>query len=197
MTELNLLYGGDNLLSDNSVIDKKESSYSKISSQQLHQLALSNDNGVGDSMSSQQHGVGGNGGQQQQALPPPQSQSMQIAQQQMAQQLANQQVQQMAQQQMQQQMMMPTQQQQQQQSDQYRRKSEYNFIDRMNLKKTEVIKLALFSLVIVLGISIDRMLTYYLSRYISDNVLTDFQELLLRLSYPITIFLLLWIFKAI
>ena len=197
MTELNLLYGGDNLLSDNSVIDKKESSYSKISSQQLHQLALSNDNGVGDSMSSQQQG-GSNHGQQQQALPPPQSQSMQIAQQQMAQQLANQQAQQMAQQQMQQQMMMPTQQQMaQQQSDQYRRKPEYNFIDRMNLKKTEVIKLALFSLVIVLGISIDRMLTYYLSRYISDNVLTDFQELLLRLSYPITIFLLLWIFKAI
>jgi hypothetical protein len=198
MTELNLLYGGDNLLSDNSVIDKKESSYSKISSQQLHQLALSNDNGVGDSMSSQQHGGGGGNHGQQQALPPPQSQSMQIAQQQMAQQLANQQAQQMAQQQMaqqQQQMMMPTQ--QQQQSDQYRRKPEYNFIDRMNLKKTEVIKLALFSLVIVLGISIDRMLTYYLSRYISDNVLTDFQELLLRLSYPITIFLLLWIFKAI
>jgi hypothetical protein len=195
MTELNLLYGGDNLLSDNSVIDKKESSYSKISSQQLHQLALSNDNGVGDSMSSQQQG-GGNHGQQQQALPPPQSQSMQIAQQQMAQQLANQQAQQMAQQQLQQQMMMPTQQ-HQQQSDQYRRKPEYNFIDRMNLKKTEVIKLALFSLVIVLGISIDRMLTYYLSRYINDNVLTDFQELLLRLSYPITIFLLLWIFKAI
>ena len=198
MTELNLLYGGDNLLSDNSVIDKKESSYSKISSQQLHQLALSNDNGVGDSMSSQQQGNGGgNHGQQQQALPPPQSQSMQIAQQQMAQQLANQQAQQMAQQQMQQQMMMPTQHMAQQQSDQYRRKPEYNFIDRMNLKKTEVIKLALFSLVIVLGISIDRMLTYYLSRYISDNVLTDFQELLLRLSYPITIFLLLWIFKAI
>jgi len=199
MTELNLLYGGDNLLSDNSVIDKKESSYSKISSQQLHQLALSNDNGVGDSMSSQQHGGGNGSNGQQQALPPPQSQSMQIAQQQMAQQLANQQAQQIAQQQMQQQMMMPTQQmaQQQQQSDQYRRKPEYNFIDRMNLKKTEVIKLALFSLVIVLGISIDRMLTYYLSRYISDNVLTDFQELLLRLSYPITIFLLLWIFKAI
>lgn len=196
MTELNLLYGGDNLLSDNSVIDKKESSYSKISSQQLHQLALSNDNGVGDSMSSQQQGNGGNHGQQQ-SLPPPQSQSMQIAQQQMAQQLANQQAQQMAQQQMQQQMMMPTQQMAQQQSEQYRRKPEYNFIDRMNLKKTEVIKLALFSLVIVLGISIDRMLTYYLSRYISDNVLTDFQELLLRLSYPITIFLLLWIFKAI
>jgi Ni/Co efflux regulator RcnB len=126
---------------------------------------------------------------------------MQVAQQQMAQQMANQQAQQMANQQAQQQMMMPTQQQhqhsQQQQQQQQQRKGEYNFIDRMNLKKTEVIKLALFSLVIVLGISIDRMLTHYLSRYINDNVLTDFQELLLRLSYPITIFLLLWIFKAI
>jgi hypothetical protein len=81
--------------------------------------------------------------------------------------------------------------------DNYRRKgNEYNFFDRMSAKRTEVVKLALFSLVIVLGISIDRMLTYYLSKYIGENILTDFQELLLRLSYPITIFLLLWVFKA-
>jgi hypothetical protein len=180
MTELNLLYGGDNLLSDNSVIDKKESSYSKISGQQLHQMALNND--MGEQQHSQQH-----------APQPPQSQSMQVAQQQIAQQMANQQAQQIANQQLQQQMMMTSQQSQPQQQ----RKPEYNFIDRMNLKKSEVIKLALFSLVIVMGISVDRMLTYYLSKYISDNVLTDFQELLLRLSYPITIFLLLWIFKAI
>lgn len=78
-----------------------------------------------------------------------------------------------------------------------RRTTEYTFMDRMNMKKTEVIKLALFSLVIVLGISIDRMITHYISKYIGDNVLTDFQELLLRISYPIAIFLLLWIFKAI
>jgi hypothetical protein len=181
MTELNLLYGNDNLLSD----ERKEGSYSKISSQQLHQMALSNDggSGIGNEQQASQHSP---------PPPPPQSQSMQVAQQQMAQQMANQQAQQMANQQLQQQMMLPTQQQQHSQ-----RKGEYNFIDRMNLKKTEVIKLALFSLVIVLGISIDRMLTHYLSRYINDNVLTDFQELLLRLSYPITIFLLLWIFKAI
>ena len=192
MTELNLLYGNDNLLSDNSVIERKEGSYSKISSQQLHQMALSNDggSGVGNEQQATQHSQ----------PPPPQSQSMQVAQQQMAQQMANQQAQQMANQQLQQQMMMPTQQQQHphsQHQQHQQRKGEYNFIDRMNLKKTEVIKLALFSLVIVLGISIDRMLTHYLSRYINDNVLTDFQELLLRLSYPITIFLLLWIFKAI
>jgi hypothetical protein len=121
---------------------------------------------------------------------------MQVAQQQLAQQMANQQAQQMSNQHLQQQMMTPHAS-QQQSNEQYKRKPEYNFLDRMNIKKTEVIKLALFSLVIVLGISIDRMLTHYLSRYINDNVLTDFQELLLRLSYPITIFLLLWIFKAI
>jgi hypothetical protein len=195
MTELNLLYGGDNLLSDNSVIDRKDNIYSsKISSQQLHQMALSNDS---DSKQGSQHSLAS-----QHSPPPPQSQSMNIAQQQMAQQMAQQQAQQMSNQQLQQQMMNP-----QQANEQaaaaaaaaaaYRRKNEYNFLDRMSLKKTEVIKLALFSLVIVLGISIDRMLTHYLSRYINDNVLTDFQEILLRLSYPITIFLLLWIFKAI
>ena len=188
MTELNLLYGNDNLLSD----ERKEGSYSKISSQQLHQMALSNDGGSGGSSNEQQASQ-----HSQQHSSPPQSQSMQVAQQQMAQQMANQQAQQMANQQLQQQMMLPTQQQQHSQHQHQQRKGEYNFIDRMNLKKTEVIKLALFSLVIVLGISIDRMLTHYLSRYINDNVLTDFQELLLRLSYPITIFLLLWIFKAI
>jgi hypothetical protein len=121
---------------------------------------------------------------------------MQIAQQQLAQQMAKQQAQQMANQHLQQQMMNP-QANNQRSNEQMKIKQEYNFIDRMNVKKTEVIKLALFSLVIVLGISIDRMLTHYLSRYINDNVLTEFQEVLLRLSYPITIFLLLWIFKAI
>ena len=188
MTELNLLYGGDNLLNDNNAMDKKESAYSsKISSQQLHQIALNNDGHGNDDKQIQM--------QMQQMPPPPQSQSMQIAQQQMQQQMMLQQQQQMAQQQMQQQMM-PSQNTTHQQQ-MYKNKNEYNFLDRMNMKKSEVIKLALFSLVIVLGISIDRMLTYYVSKYINDNVLTDFQELLLRLSYPITIFLLLWIFKAI
>ena len=83
-------------------------------------------------------------------------------------------------------------------NDNYRKRvPEYNFFDRMNMKKSEVIKLALFSLVIVLGISVERLITYYLSKYIGDNILTEFQEFLLRFSYPIGIFLVLWIFKAI
>ena len=35
------------------------------------------------------------------------------------------------------------------------------------------------------------------SKYINENVLTNNQELLLRLSYPVLIILLLWIFKAL
>ena len=146
MTELNLLYGDDNLLNDNNIIERKEPTYSsKISSQQIHQLALNNDHNSEDK----------------QMMHPAQSQAMQISQQQMAQQMAQQQAQQMAQQQIQQHMMQPQQAVHPQNNNEqaYKKKNEYNFIDRMNFKKSEVIKLALFSLVIVLGISVDRMLT--------------------------------------
>ena len=203
MTDLSLLYGGD----DNLLGDNMDNSYSP---QKINKM--SNNESY-------------NGGQHSQHSPQQAQQMAQQAQmaQQQAQQMAQQQAQ-MAQQQAQQQAQMAQQQAQQQaqykveniqsmntslvplnnnsykqpDNDYSRRKgNEYNFFDRMNLKRSEVIKLSLFSLVIVLGISIDRMLTYYLSKYIGDNILTDFQEFLLRISYPITIFLLLWIFKAI
>lgn len=170
MTDLNLLYGPeDNLMGDQMGAKDGGMYSSQLSGQQLHKMASQN---TVDQEEKQQQ-------QQQQ-----------------------QQLQQMQQQQMQQQMQQAqtVQQKPVQKSEsegQSRRKIEYNFMDRMNMKKSEVIKLALFSLVIVLGISIDRMITFYISKYIGDNVLTDFQELLLRISYPIGIFLLLWIFKAI
>jgi len=73
----------------------------------------------------------------------------------------------------------------------------YSFWDRMSIKRSEVIKLAVFALVIVLGISLDRMGTFYISKYLSDNILTDVQELMVRLAYPVLIFLILWIIKAL
>lgn len=73
----------------------------------------------------------------------------------------------------------------------------YSFGDRMSLKRPEVIKLAMFSLVIVLAIALDRIGTHYLTKYLADNVFTDFQEFILRLSYPIVIFLTLWIVKSL
>jgi len=173
MTDLNLLYGSDdNLMSDQ--MERKENGgglySSQISGQQLHKMASQNDMVYDDKNQ--------------------QMQQMQQMQQQMKQQI-QQQVQAM-------QAVNPMQQSvQKKEAVNYQRRNDYSFMDRMNMKRGEVIKLALFSLVIVLGISIDRILTYYLTRYVEDNVLTDFQELLLRLSYPIAVFLLLWIFKAI
>ena len=179
MTDLNLLYGPeDNLMSDQMGAKDGGMYSSQLSGQQLHKMASQN---TVDQEEKQQ--------QQQQ-----QQQLQQMQQQQMQQQMQQQQMQQ----QMQQGQTVQQKPVQKPESEgQSRRKMEYNFMDRMNMKKGEVIKLALFSLVIVLGISIDRMITFYISKYIGDNVLTDFQELLLRISYPIGIFLLLWIFKAI
>tara|TARA_B000000477_G_scaffold124441_1_gene132093 strand:- start:5311 stop:5763 length:453 start_codon:yes stop_codon:yes gene_type:complete len=79
----------------------------------------------------------------------------------------------------------------------YRKPMGYSFWDRLNLKRPEVIKLAMFSLVILLAISLDRVGTFYITKYITENVLTETQELLLRLSYPVIIFLILWFLKAL
>lgn len=73
----------------------------------------------------------------------------------------------------------------------------YSFGDRMTMKRGEVIKLAMFSLVIVMAIALDRIGTHYLTKYLSDNIFTDFQEFMLRLSYPIVIFIILWIVKSL
>ena len=179
MTDLNLLYGSDDNLIGGDQMGGRESGgmySSQLSGQQLHKMA---------SQSSME---------QEEKQQMQQQQLQQMQQQQMQQQMQQQvhQVQQVQQ-------VQPAHQQKsaQKEDGNSRRRVEYTFMDRMNMKRTEVIKLALFSLVIVLGISIDRMVTHYISKYIGDNVLTDFQELLLRISYPIAIFLLLWIFKAI
>jgi hypothetical protein len=207
MTDLSLLYGGD----DNLLGDNMDNSYSP---QKINKMS---NNDMEDKYTKSY-----NGGHQQAQQAQQMAQQAQMAQQQAQQaQMAQQQAQQAQMAQQQAQMAQQAQQAQykveniqsmntsmvpvnnnnsyKQPDNDYlkRRGNEYNFFDRMNLKRTEVIKLSLFSLVIVLGISIDRMLTYYLSKYIGDNILTDFQEFLLRISYPITIFLLLWIFKAI
>lgn len=75
--------------------------------------------------------------------------------------------------------------------------SDLTFWDKMSMKRPEVIKLAVFSLVIVLGISLDRIGTHYITKYISENIFTNFQEFMLRLSYPVVVFLVLWILKAL
>lgn len=75
-------------------------------------------------------------------------------------------------------------------------RSQETFWDRLGQKKWEVMKLVIFGLVVLLGISMDRVANHYLNGYIGRAFLTDMQELIVRLSYPLSIILVLWIIKA-
>jgi hypothetical protein len=77
------------------------------------------------------------------------------------------------------------------------RNPEYSFWDRMILSRTDVFKLVLLAFVIVLGISIFSIGNHYLTQYLSDNILSSTQEFIVRISYPILIFILLWIIKSL
>jgi hypothetical protein len=94
---------------------------------------------------------------------------------------------------------MPQQQQPQirKQYQQPQRTPEYSFWDRMTMSRPDVFKLILLSFVIVLGISIEKFASHYITSYLSDNILSPIQELLVRLSYPILIFLFIWIIKSL
>jgi len=78
-----------------------------------------------------------------------------------------------------------------------KRYPEYSFWDRMVISKRDVLKLFILSIVIILGISIEKIGYHYISNYINANDLTTLQELLVRLSFPIVVFLLLWIIKSL
>lgn len=71
------------------------------------------------------------------------------------------------------------------------------FWDRLGEKKGEMLKLVGLALVILFAVSLDRVSTHYLTTYISKAFLTDMQELLVRLSYPVIVILILWIMKAL
>lgn len=71
-----------------------------------------------------------------------------------------------------------------------------SFFDKLGRKKWEVVKLITLALVVLLGISMDKIVNHYLTNYISKSFLTDTQEFLVRLGYPVAIILVLWIIKA-
>lgn len=77
------------------------------------------------------------------------------------------------------------------------RNPEYSFWDRMVLSKNDVIKLVVLSLIIVLGISIEKLLFYYVNQYLTENLLSPIQDFLVRLSIPVSVILFLWIIKSL
>jgi hypothetical protein len=79
----------------------------------------------------------------------------------------------------------------------HQRAPEYSFWDRMAMSRNDVLKLFILSLIVVLGISIDRIGSHYIKQYLTDNILSPIQEFIVRLSYPVIIFLFLWIIKSL
>jgi len=80
---------------------------------------------------------------------------------------------------------------------QYQRNPEYSFWDRMVMSKREVLKLFILSIVVILGISLEKVGFYYISMYLNSTDLSMFQEFLVRISFPLVVFLLLWIIKSL
>jgi hypothetical protein len=72
-----------------------------------------------------------------------------------------------------------------------------SFWDKMNMKKGDVFKLVMYSLVILLALSLHKFGNYYLKHYINENIFTWNQEFLIRLSYPVAIILLIWVLKSV
>lgn len=71
-----------------------------------------------------------------------------------------------------------------------------SFWDRIGRKKLEVLKMFVLSLIVVLGMSLNSITSYYLDGYIAKSFLTEMQEFIVRLSYPVAVILLIWIIKA-
>ena len=77
------------------------------------------------------------------------------------------------------------------------KKYEYSFWDKLGNNKNEIYKLFLFALVILLAISIDKFLFFYIKSYLDENIINSTNEFLYRLSYPVSILVILWILKSI
>lgn len=74
---------------------------------------------------------------------------------------------------------------------------EYSFWDRMVMSRREILKLFILSIVVILGISLEKIGSHYIMLYINSNDLTTFQEVFVRLSFPIVVFIILWIIKSL
>jgi hypothetical protein len=74
---------------------------------------------------------------------------------------------------------------------------EPGFFDKLGNVKMEVLKLFVFALIILLAISMDRTVSYYLKLYLDENMFSWNQEFMMRFSYPIFILIIIWIIKAL
>ena len=72
-----------------------------------------------------------------------------------------------------------------------------SMVDRYVRSKRDVAKLFVMALLVLLALSMNDIVKYYLGKYIMNNDLTNNNELNLRLSVPLSVLLLIWTMKAL
>ena len=70
-------------------------------------------------------------------------------------------------------------------------------VDRYVKSKKDVYKLFVMALLVLLALSMNDIVKYYLSKYIMNNDLTNNNELYLRISIPLSVLFLIWTMKAL
>lgn len=72
-----------------------------------------------------------------------------------------------------------------------------SIIDKFIKRKKDMVKVLCLALIVLLALSINDIIKVYLSKYILGNELTQNKEFYTRIGVPLTVFLLLWTFKAL
>tara|TARA_Y100001970_G_scaffold293482_1_gene440569 strand:+ start:27451 stop:27984 length:534 start_codon:yes stop_codon:yes gene_type:complete len=72
-----------------------------------------------------------------------------------------------------------------------------SMVDRYARSKRDVSKLFVMALLVLLALSMNDIIKYYLGKYVMNNDLTNNNELYLRLSVPLSVLLLIWTMKAL
>jgi len=72
-----------------------------------------------------------------------------------------------------------------------------SIIDKFIKRKKDMVKVLCLALIVLLALSINDIIKVYLCKYILANELTQNKEFYTRIGVPLTVFLLLWAFKAL
>ena len=71
-----------------------------------------------------------------------------------------------------------------------------SIISKFINKKRDMMKILIYSLIILLGLSAHFVIKHYLKLHLMENDFNSRKEFLLRFSYPLTVFAIIWMLKA-
>ncbi len=71
------------------------------------------------------------------------------------------------------------------------------YVDKMMSKRRDVLKIFMFSCIVLLALSIHYVTKYYYKSYFAEAVLTPTKEFFLRAAYPMVVLFVLWNIRAL